>query len=286
MVPVSPMVRAVTIAVTLLLALAAPVVILELAVPERPNPLFRGRPLSAMPSATQVMQEATQMTTATVDQTATVTPTAPATRGDPFDGAYVEGVSPLAGDRSMVRIIVPLGVKGSYVAIVAVWQPQEFTCLLPEWYTDRLYCIGPRLPAGQRATLELFLLGSDGDPGLLVFETEFLVMEFLPTPQPTSGKVGPPPTLTPTATRTPTPTRTSTPVPTATATIPPTATPTTPVPSATDTATEVPPATATETSPPPPTDTPETEPAPTETLVPPTTPPNTPGPPCEDPPCG
>jgi hypothetical protein len=277
MVPVSPMVRAVTIAVTLLLALAAPVVILELAVPERPNPLFRGRPLSAMPSATQVMQEATQMTTATVDQTATVTPTAPATRGDLFDGAYVEGVSPLAGDRSMVRIIVPLGVKGSYVAIVAVWQPHEFTCLLPEWYTDRLYCIGPRLPAGQRATLELFLLGSDGDPGLLVFETEFLVMEFLPTPQPTSGKVGPPPTLTPTATRTPTPTRTSTPVPTATSTIPPTATPTTPVPSATDTGTEIPP---------PPSDTP-VPPTPepdTATPEPPTPEPPTPEPPTPEPP--
>jgi len=180
----------------------------------------------------------TRQTSARAAATTTATPTpgpsaVPPTgtsevRFDPFEGAYVEGVSQLSGGRSMVRIVVPLGVHGEFAATVTVWQTQSYFCFIPAAYTDKLYCIGPALPIGQRATIEVFQLGTD--PGLVepVFSAEFFVYVLLPTPRPPDDEAGPPqfPTLTPTKTGTtvPSPTTIISATPTPPATVPPSAT--------------------------------------------------------------
>ncbi|MEX0787511.1 MAG: hypothetical protein WD040_01805, partial [Anaerolineales bacterium] len=252
--PLSPKVMAATIAVTLLLALAAPFAILELAAPERPNPLFLGRPFSATPSATQVLPEATQMSTAT----STATLAATATRLDPFAGAYVEGVSLMAFGRSMVRIVVPGGLEGSFTATVTAWTEKEFSCFIPPWYPDKLYCIGPALPAGSQAEIKVYK-HLDGLSDLqLVFTATFYVLSVLPIP--TAVDPGdPPPSLTPTSTPTSTPTRTPTRTPTPSATVTPTPTATATAIPPTPSATVTPTLTATATAiPPTPTDPPPT----------------------------
>jgi hypothetical protein len=217
-------------------------------------------------------------------------PNAPFTRegqptprpGSSFNGAYVAGVTPLSGDRSMVRVIVPAGAAGDYWAVVRSISEQEFDCFLPEAYQDRIYCIGPRLLRGIKVLLYVFQVQEGGLGDLLVFETSFFVDVTVATAtqKPSSEGSGSPPTAIPTNTPTsiPLPSPTNTPKPpSATWTSAPTATPVPPTNTSVPTHTNTPLPPPTNTPPPPPTDTPE--PPPTDTPVPPPPPTNTTVPP-------
>jgi len=274
--PISPKVRATTIAVTLLLSLTAPIVILRLVTPDLPNPPFFGRtlnpPASATPSVTEAMETGTAtVSVATVTLPATLTPRRSAGL---FEGAYVDGVVDLPGGRSMIRIIIPRPVNGQYRMEDGFGILRPYECFVPEWYSNRLYCHGSRIARG--ATILVRVYQYDDQWSGLVFETQYYVRPIAPTstPLPNGGATGPSPpqtpTTTPTATRTPT--RTATPSLTPSATPSPSPTPSlvpTPTPSLTATETLPPTSTPSPTSTPTP-EPPSETPTPTETPIPPT----------------
>ena len=258
------------VGLTLLLALAGPYLYLNTILGDN-RTKNRAQLAGGLPSATPVPRDApteqpSPTGTATALAVLTLTPTA-TPPGSNFDGAYVSGMTWLEDGRTMVRIIVPAGAAGNYRAEVETNRSSEYVCVIPEDHEDRIYCIGPQLPRGITAIIRVYHSASAEQ---LVFVSEFIAMEVLPTPSPkaTSGASGnviatststPTSTLTPTLTSSPsiTPTHTTTPTGFHTATpisISPTPTPTdspTPSPSTTPILTNTPIGSAPTETPPP-----------------------------------
>ncbi len=168
-----------------------------------------------------------------------------------FSDAYVAGVVQVGEDQSIVKIVVPRGLQGTYKAVVSSFADWDFDCLIQARRAEGLDCFGPRLTAGSRATIRVFAIHPDGRPSPPLFEQSFSVLEEIPpgghsprdrvvfSPSPTLTAT-PSPSLTPSATIT----ASDTPLPTAT-----------PTPSPVPTSPSATPIPATDT-PSPPTDTP------------------------------
>lgn len=242
---------------TLLLALAGPYLLLNTFLGDN-RTLQRALLAGQLPSPTPVQSYAPTMrpsptATATLLATSTPIPT-PMAPGSNFEGAYVSGVTWLETGDTMVRIVVPKGAAGEYHAEVTTNRPRKYACLIPQGYVDRIYCIGPRLAPGTMATIQVYHRAS---PETLVFVSEFLAFEVLPTPTatPTLGEreatSSGTPTITPTPSGTPTPTlsgsQTTTPVSSPSATPSPTSTVLGSTPTATAFASSTTPASATST---------------------------------------
>ena len=217
----------VVIGFTLLLAMAGPYLLLNTYLGDNP-PKNRALLASELASATPVPRAApterpSPTTTTTAHAISTLTPTAMAP-GSNFDDAYVSGVTWLDSGDTMVRIVVPNGVAGDYHAEVATSRPLEYACLIPEGYEDRIYCIGSRLTRGATATIQVYHRAS---PERLVFVSEFLAFEVLPTPTatPTPGANSAFSSGTPTLAPTPSPSSSGTPTPSPTLSASQTATP-------------------------------------------------------------
>lgn len=239
---------------TLLLALVGPYLLLNTFLGDN-RTKYRALLAGGLPSETPVPRDTpTQHPSPTAATTAfeisTPTPTAIAP-GSNFDGAFVSGVTWLESGETMVRIVVPNGVAGIYRAEVETSRSLEYACLIPEGYEDRIYCIGSRLARGSLATIQIYHRAS---PERLVFGSEFLVIEVLPTPTPTPTPVNNSPSSSGTDTPTPSGSQTATPLaspsetslPTSTLVGPTTspvassATPSTPAPTQTTTPTPAP----------------------------------------------
>ena len=108
------------------------------------------------------------------------------TPGTDFAGAYILSVEHLSADSSMLKIRVPAGVEGSYQAVVTVSDVLEYKCTFLSHYTDRLYCIGPLLPAMREINIRIFGIDEVDGSQNLVFETNYTTGEFGPlaTPSP------------------------------------------------------------------------------------------------------
>jgi len=216
------------IGVTMLLALAGPYLLLNTFLennPKRQRALMAGDLSSATPVPKGASAERlSPITTVTVLATSTPTPT-PMAPGSNFEGAYVSGVTWLQNGDTMVRVVVPEGAAGEYRAEITTLPPRKYVCLIPKGYEDRIYCIGPHLARGTMVTIQVYHHAS---LERLVFVSEFLVTEVLPTPTatPTSGAEGftsvtgsGTPSLTPaispssSGTHTPTPSGSQTPTP-------------------------------------------------------------------------
>ena len=217
----------VVIGFTLLLAMAGPYLLLNTYLGDNP-PKNRALLAGELASATPVPRAApterpSPTTTTTAHAISTLTPTAMAP-GSNFDGAYVSGVTWLDSGDTMVRIVVPNGVAGDYHAEVATSRTLEYACLIPEGYEDRIYCIGSRLTRGATATIQVYHRAS---PERLVFVSEFLAFEVLPTPTatPTPGANSAFSSGTPTLAPTPSPSSSGTPTPSPTLSASQTATP-------------------------------------------------------------
>ena len=154
--------------------------------------------------------------------------TNPSIPGFDFSGAFVIEVVHLEeGGQSMVKIFVPRVIVGEFLAEVQIlWTTWNYNCLLIDESKDRLFCVGPRLPPSDQAIIRVFEVLIDPEEELLVFETEFVVFEYIPS---TSTPKGPPKVVTPTLTPSPTstvpptltPSQTPTPIPTNTLAPPP-----------------------------------------------------------------
>ena len=75
----------------------------------------------------------------------------------------------------MLQIFVPAEVEGTYQAAVAASEGLEYECAILHHYTDRLYCIGPRLPGESQINLRVFKLDEVEGSQRLVFETNYTV---------------------------------------------------------------------------------------------------------------
>ena len=108
----------------------------------------------------------------------------PRSPGTDFAGAYVSHVEHLSADSSMLQIVVPAGVEGTYKAIVTGSEPLEFQCVILHHYTDRLYCVGARLPDGSEINLRIFRIDEVEGSQTLVFETNYTTGELTPPAAP------------------------------------------------------------------------------------------------------
>lgn len=140
-----------------------------------PSPSQTPKPLNA--SATAIPMTVTP----TMGPTVTDFPVP----GADFSGAYVHGVAELEFGRSMIRLVVPAGVEGEYTATVTAENELAYQCFIPNGYSDRIYCFGPRLNLLEVVFIEVRHRAQSGSPEKVVFETEFRVAGSLPTP--TSG---------------------------------------------------------------------------------------------------
>lgn len=248
--PISPKIRVATIALTLFLALIFPILILELAAPERSDLSFVGVTHNATPTTTQIPTESPRPSTATALGSATAKPSATATlriSASLFEGAYIDGIAVLTGGRSMIRIILQGPIQGQYRMEAGSGILRPYECFIPETYVNRLYCYGPGIPRGASIVVRVY----EGDTGTVpVFEATHLVGIFVPSSSPKSLSGGPAPTSTMTAAFALTPTLTSTPTDIPTYTLTPTQSPIT-NPSPTPTESPIPPTETTS-----PTDTP------------------------------
>lgn len=84
------------------------------------------------------------------------------------DGISVLGISYLDGNRMMFSF--NLGSEdhgGEYHARIGVFGPRQFECIRLEQYPNRIYCIGPQLPEGMIALVQLVI----SETGQVVIET-------------------------------------------------------------------------------------------------------------------
>lgn len=99
------------------------------------------------------------------------------TPGTDFTGAYVLGVEHLSASSSMIEILVPAGVEGTYLAVVTVSEGVEYECTILHHYRDRLYCIGPSLPGASQTNLRIFRIDEVDGSQFLVFEADYATSE-------------------------------------------------------------------------------------------------------------
>ena len=99
-----------------------------------------------------------------------------------LSGGSVLGVSFLSGARLMVSLTFTESLDGEFRALVG---GKDFACLILDQYPDRLYCIGPELPQGSEAFIEVLRI----DFGEPVFEATFSVPLLPPTPGAVGGAI-------------------------------------------------------------------------------------------------
>jgi hypothetical protein len=243
----SVLARGIPLALLFIFILAIPIYIITKAYINRETFTYTGRVFGQQsntvsnnfifePTSTLTPQPSVTPTpTSTLTPTSTISPTFIVSPGFDFSGAYVIEVIHFDedGPQSIVKIKVPRVIVGEFFAEVRIlWTEWDFTCILLEESEDHLFCVGPRLPPSNRASIRIYEVLSSGQTPVLVLESEFVVLEYVPSTSTPSKPKSPPgftptPSITPTPTITPLPTQTYTPVP-PTSTLPPWATPPTP----------------------------------------------------------
>jgi hypothetical protein len=131
--------------------------------------------------------------TATPSQTPTATSTSAPTNVPPtatatpiiLDGASLLAYGLMENGTFLVTVKVPGGVVGEFSARIG---EDEFTCQMLHGFDDRLYCSGPRQPAGDKVTFEIFPVGGDQ----AAFTGQFTVPWYAAA-APTSADEGNPP---------------------------------------------------------------------------------------------
>ena len=108
------------------------------------------------------------------------------TPGTDFTGAYVSNVEHLSASNSLLQVIVPAGVDGTYLAVMTASEEVEYECVILLQYSDRLYCIGPLLPDASQINIRIFRIDELNGSQHLVFQTNYTTGEFAPlaTPSP------------------------------------------------------------------------------------------------------
>lgn len=218
--------------------------------PDDPNPTSAG----ILPRATNSPIGATSTPTPTASVTPTVTEVEiPITGLD--DPVVIEVLHLEEDNQTLIKTLFPEPLEGEFFAQVqALWSSYDYDCSISELFPDQLYCLGSRLPATNRAEIQIYQRTTAEEDAVLIFSGEFTVpaLGVTPTSSPSSHSSPmpsgtPTPTLTPSSTPTPsrTPTPSSTPTPSRTPT--PSSTPTntntptrTPTPSNTPTPTRTP----------------------------------------------
>ena len=99
-----------------------------------------------------------------------------------FSSAYVHGMVNLTGNRTMIRLVVPDGISGNFMAVIIGWSELHYECFIPEAYNNRLYCHGPGLPNGTTTTIKVFRMNNGIPEETIIFEETFLVSIIDPPP--------------------------------------------------------------------------------------------------------